>query len=127
MFFLCHFIFITAVPPRTRKPASTTPPVPAVRRLPPKVPTKTPVGDSEDYATLCPVINDDDAPTTSGTGDSGYCGAEEWRQHMRYPPTFEGKIISCMYEYAVSICLLECGHMTWFLQAAWSIYFKWLH
>ena len=67
-----------------------TPPVPAVRRLPPKVPTKTLV-DSEDYATLCPVINDDDAPTTSGTGDSGYGGAEEWKQHMRYPPPFEGR------------------------------------
>ena len=125
MFFLCHFIFITAVPPRTRKPASTTPPVPAVRRLPPKVPTKTPVDDSEDYATLCPVINDDDVPTTSGTGDSGYCGVEEWKQHMQHPPPFEGKIVYLIY--AVTICLLECGHMTWFLQAAWSIYFKWLH
>ena len=74
-----------------------TPPVPAVRRLSPKVPTKTLVDDSEDYATLSPVINDDEAPTTSGTGDSGYAGAEEWKKHMRYPPLFEGKscIIFC--------------------------------
>ena len=59
---------------------------PAVRFFPPKVPTRTPVDDSEDYATLSPVINDDDAPTTSGTGDSGYGGPEEWKRHMRYPP-----------------------------------------
>ena len=117
MMFLCHFIFITAVPPRTRKPASTTPPVPAVRRLPPKVLTKTPVDDSEDYATLYPVINDDDVPTTSGTGDSGYCGAEEWKQHMRYPPPFEGiKLnLACIHINIQSPCLLKCGHMTWFL------------
>ena len=38
------------------------------------------------YATLCPVINDDDVPATSGTGDSGYCGAEEWMKHIHYPP-----------------------------------------
>ena len=87
--YIIYYFTFTAVPPRTRKPASTTPPVPAVRRLPPKVPTKTPVDDSEDYATLCPVINDDDVPTTSGTGDSGYCGAEEWKQHMCYPPPFK--------------------------------------
>ena len=93
--FLLYFIFITAVPPRTRKPPNMTPPVPAVRRLSPKVPTKMLVDDSEDYATLSPVINDDDeAPTTSGTGDSGYGGAEEWKQHMRYPPPFEGNCIS---------------------------------
>ena len=71
-----------------------TPPVPAVRRLSPKVPTKTLVDDSEDYATLSPVINDDEAPTTSGTGDSGYAGAEEWKKHMHHPPPFEGK--SCI-------------------------------
>ena len=97
--FLLYFIFITAVPPRTRKPPNMTPPVPAVRRLSPKVPTKTLVDDSEDYATLYPVINDDDTPTTSGTGDSGYAGAEEWKQHMHHPPP--GKlyqITSCMYK-----------------------------
>ena len=55
---------------------------PAMRHLPPKIPTKTPV---EDYATLRPDI-DDDVPTTSGTGDSGYGGAEEWRQHIHHPP-----------------------------------------
>ena len=88
------FYFITAIPPRTRKPPNMTPPVPAVRRLPPTVPTKTLVDDSEDYATLCPVINDDDTPTTSGTGDSGYAGAEEWKKHMHHPPPFEGK--SCI-------------------------------
>ena len=92
--FLLYFIFITAVPPRTRKPPNMTPPVPTVRHLSPKVPTRTLVDDSEDYATLFPVINDDEAPTTSGTGDSGYGGAEEWKQHMRYPPPFEGK--SCI-------------------------------
>ena len=88
---ICICYFITAVPPRTRKPPNMTPPVPAVRHLPPNVPTKTLVDDSEDYATLCPIINDDDTPTT---GDSGYGGAEEWKQHMRYPPPFEGK--SCI-------------------------------
>ena len=55
---------------------------PAMRRLPPKTPTKTPV---EDYVTLSPDI-EDDAPTTSGTGDSGYGGVEEWKQHMHHPP-----------------------------------------
>ena len=89
------FYFITAVPPRTRKPPNMTPPVPAVRCLPPKVPTKTLVDDSEDYATLCPVVNDDDTPTTTGTGDSGYGGPEEWKQHMHHPPP--GKLYQIIY------------------------------
>ena len=71
---------------------------PAVRFFPPTVPTRTPVDDSEDYATLSPVISDDDTPTTSGTGDSGYGGAEEWKRHMRYPPP--GKL----YQLYIYIC-----------------------
>ena len=84
-------IFITAVLPQT-----TTKTPPATRHLPPIIPTKTLVNDSEDYATLYPVINDDDeAPTTSGTGDSGYAGAEEWKQHMHHPPP--GKLHQIIY------------------------------
>ena len=77
-------IFITAVLPQTATKKPMTPP--AMRPLPPTVPTRTLVNDSEGYATLCSVINDDDVPTTSGTGDSGYGGAEEWKQHMHHPP-----------------------------------------
>ena len=69
----------------------------AMRCLPPNIPTRTLVNDSEDYATLCPAINDDDTPTTTGTGDSGYAGPEEWKQHMHHPPPFEGKIIYLVY------------------------------
>ena len=71
---------------------------PAMRHLPPKIPTKTPV---EDYATLNPDTNDD-PPTTSGTGDSGYSGAEEWKQHMHYPPPLKaGKL----YQIVSFICM----------------------
>ena len=84
------FIFITAVLPQT-----TTKTPPATRHLPPTIPTKTLVDDSEDYATLSPVINDDEAPTTSGTGDSGYAGAEEWKQYMHHPPP--GKLHQIIY------------------------------
>ena len=87
--------FITAVLPQTTRKKPMTPP--AMRCLPPNVPTKTLVDDSEDYATLSPVINDDEAPTTSGTGDSGYGGAEEWKKHMHHPPPFEGEIIYLVY------------------------------
>ena len=69
---------------------------PAARCLPQKV-SKTLVNDSEDYATLCPVINDDDTPTTSGTGDSGYGGAEEWKQHLHHPPP--GKLHQIIYPH----------------------------
>ena len=62
---------------------------PAMRHLPLK--TKTPV------VTLSPDI-DDDAPTTSGTGDSGYSGAEEWKQHMHHPPPLKAsKLYQIMY------------------------------
>ena len=74
---------------------------PAMRHLPPK--TKTPV------VTLSPDI-DDDVPTTSGTGDSGYSGAEEWKQHMHHPPPLKAsKLYQIIYAYvcrAIDVHLL---------------------
>ena len=87
---MCYLlIFITAVALQTKVKKPMTPPATRHLQLPPKIPTKTPV---EDYVTLSPDI-DDGAPTTSGTGDSGYSGAEEWKQHMHHPPPFKaGKL-----------------------------------
>ena len=78
---------------------------PAMRHLPPK--TKTPV------ITLSPDI-DDDAPTTSGTGDSGYSGAEEWKQHMHHPPPLKA---SKLYQI---ICICLQGYRCTFVNSCHS-------
>ena len=65
-------------------------PTPVARHPLPKVTMETPLDDSGDYAILSPVINDDDAPTTTGTDDSGFAELEQWRQHMHHPPSLEG-------------------------------------
>jgi len=64
-------------------------PTPVARHPLPKVTMETSLDDSGDYATLSPVINDNDAPTNTGTDDSGFAELEQWRQHMHHPPSLE--------------------------------------
>jgi len=78
------------VPPWTRRTSSMNTPTPVARHPLPKVTMKTPLDDSGDYALLSPVINDNDAPTTTGTDNSGFAELEQWRQHMHHPPSLEG-------------------------------------
>ena len=60
-----------------------------------------PLDDSGDYAVLSPVVHDDDAPTTTGTDDSGFEELAQWRQHMHHPPALEGtckamNVVTCL-------------------------------
>jgi len=101
---------IAAVPPRTRKPSTMNTPTPVARHPLPKVTMETSLDDSGDYAILSPVINDSDAPTTTGTDDSGFAELEQWRQHMHHPPSLEGTCRALQFIWQLYCNILDRRH-----------------